>query len=104
MLGSVAAATAVGRDDAGKSRKSFERSAVDIASTLQLAIQHEDDLVVDASAFVANDPSGSQTGFTRWAGSARVLARYRELQSMAVLVIVPADKLVPDPAAPTSGA
>ncbi len=93
MLGSAVAASAVSRGDASQSIKAFERSSTDVASTLQLAIQHEDDLVINAGAFVTSNPTGSQAGFARWATSARVLARYPELYSMAVLVIVPAARL-----------
>jgi hypothetical protein len=50
VLGSVLAANAVARDDAGKSEKSFDRSSAHIAAILQLAIQRQSDLVVNAGA------------------------------------------------------
>ena len=56
VLGSVAAARSVAGNDAGKSQKSFERASTNVASTLQLAIQHENDLVVNAAAYVVDDP------------------------------------------------
>ena len=57
---------AVGRNDADGSLKSFQRSSASVASTLQLAIQHENDVVADAGGLLA-DPSLTQTAFLRWA-------------------------------------
>jgi hypothetical protein len=38
-----------------------------MASTLKLAIQHEEDLVISASAFVTGNPNASPADFDRWA-------------------------------------
>ena len=43
--------------DADKERLAFHLAAAEIASTLKLAIQHEEDLVVSASAFVSGNPA-----------------------------------------------
>lgn len=90
VAASLVAGSSVARDDAGKSRKSFERASGDIASTLQLAIDHQNDLVVNAAAFVADAPSSSQAAFVQWTKSAQVLQRYPELQGLGVVFIVPA--------------
>ena len=60
---------AVARSDADKARLSFNLSSAEIASTLKLAIQHEEDLVVSASAFVSEHPNTSAAGFDVWAES-----------------------------------
>ena len=43
----------------------------------KLAIQHDDDLIVDAGGLLA-DPTLSQTGFERWSTAARISERYPE--------------------------
>ena len=103
-LAAVFAATSVAEANADRAQKSFEQSATEMASTLDLAIQHQNDLVVNAAAYMATNPDSGQAQFTEWADSARVLSRYPELQAMGVMVIVPhseletfADELKADP-------
>jgi diguanylate cyclase (GGDEF)-like protein len=93
VLGSVFAASSVAQVDASKSQKSFERSSGSIASTLQLAIQHQNDLVVNAGAYAADDPTSSQAAFLQWTNSAQVLQRYPELQAIGVVSVIPASGL-----------
>ena len=107
VLGSVQAARSVAGNDAGKSQKSFERASTNVASTLQLAIQHENDLVVNAAAYVVDEPMSSQAGFVQWTNSAQVLQRYPELESIGFVSIIPASGLdayaaraVADPSGP----
>jgi diguanylate cyclase (GGDEF)-like protein len=87
MVGSVLSAGAAGRAEGDRTRESFDASSANVASTLELAIQHEDDLVVDAGGLLAN-PSLSQTGFLRWATAARTSKRYPEMTGLAVLKLV----------------
>src|SRR5260370_41784668 len=65
--GSLLGANAKAHSDASKARLAFHLSSAEIASTLQLAIQHEEDLVVNASAFILGNPHASAAGFDRWA-------------------------------------
>ena len=46
---SILAADSVATDQEDQARRSFQRSSTKVASTLQLAIQREDDAVVDLS-------------------------------------------------------
>jgi diguanylate cyclase (GGDEF)-like protein len=92
-LGSLLGAHSVARTDADQARLAFHLSSDEIASTLKLAIQHEEDLVVNASAFVAGNPSASAADFDRWAESVRAMQRYPELQNFGLVVMVPAAKL-----------
>ncbi|MHB1975441.1 MAG: CHASE domain-containing protein [Acidimicrobiales bacterium] len=92
-VGSVLAATAVARRDSERAHRAFIASSVEIASTLQLAIQHEKDLVVSAQSFVAANPTVTNTEFLRWARSMRAMQRYPELLVWGEAVIVPADEL-----------
>ena len=49
-----------------KERLGFHLAADEITSTLKLAIQHEEDLVVSASAFVTAHPHVTPRDFDRW--------------------------------------
>jgi len=68
-------------------------SSAEIASTLQLAILHEQDLVVSASSFIAANPRASSTQFSQWAASVNALVRYPELIGLGHSVIVTAAQL-----------
>jgi hypothetical protein len=62
-LGSILAGTAVAHNDGQKSHQAFASSSSDIGSTLQLAIQHEQDLIVSARGFIAGNPRASNEQF-----------------------------------------
>ena len=64
-------------------------SARGIAATLQLAIQHEQDLVLSVGTFVVLDPRASQSTFQAWITSSRVFQRYPEVIGIAELALVP---------------
>jgi len=86
-------ARAVARSDADKAQLAFHLSSAEIASTLKLAIQHEEDLVVDASAFVTGDPKASPADFDRWAESVHAMQRYPELENIGLVKLVGASRL-----------
>src|SRR6476469_818207 len=54
ILASVAAAYALAGAQANQAHRSFQHSSAKVASTLQRALQHEDDAVVDAGGLVAD--------------------------------------------------
>jgi len=87
LAASVFSAGLVARDDADDSRRTFAHESANIAAVLELALQHDDDLVVDAGAVLAG-PHRSQTEFDRWATSGRVLERYPEVGLIGLLVLV----------------
>jgi len=97
MLGgafaTVARARAVARSEAAKAHLAFRISSEEIASTLKLAIQHEEDLVVAASAFVTSNANSSPVAFDRWAESVQAMQRYPELQNIGLVTLVPASRL-----------
>jgi diguanylate cyclase (GGDEF)-like protein len=107
-VGSMVAAAAVARHDRDDSYQEFRSSSAAIASTLRLAIQHDNDLIASGSALVfAGHQDVSNTQFVEWAKAAHVLQRYPELQDFGDAVIVPASQLaafearaVADPWAP----
>ena len=93
ILASVIGAKAVARTDSDKARLAFHLSAAEIASSLKLAIQHEEDLVVTASAWVVDNTKASPAQFDTWAQSVRALQRYPELQNFGLVALVPAAQL-----------
>jgi diguanylate cyclase (GGDEF)-like protein len=92
-LAAVFGANAVARSDADKAKLSFHLTSAEIASTLKLAIQHEEDLVVSASAYVTGNPDASAADFDRWAESVQAMQRYPELQDVGLITLVPASRL-----------
>jgi diguanylate cyclase (GGDEF)-like protein len=92
-LASVLGAGAVSRSEASKARLAFHLSSTEIASTLTLALQHEEDLVVSASAFVTGNPGASAAGFDRWAEAVHAMRRYPELRNLGLVELVPAARL-----------
>jgi diguanylate cyclase (GGDEF)-like protein len=87
-VGSVLGADAITHSNAEKSQQSFKSSSDEVASTLQLAIRQEDDLVVDTSGFLAGNSTASNAQFAQWVKSVRAMARYPELASIGYSVIV----------------
>ncbi|MEP7179877.1 MAG: diguanylate cyclase, partial [Pseudonocardiales bacterium] len=93
ISGSVVAASTVARNNARVSLEAFQSSSATIASTLQLTIRQEEDLIVSAGGFVAGNPAASNSEFVRWATSVRALARYPELAGFGHTVVVSAAAL-----------
>ena len=93
VIGSTFAALGVAHDAASNSRKTFVASSKEIASTLQLAIQHEQDLMISAGGFIVGSPKASTAQFVRWGNSVQALARYPEIQGFSYVVVVPASQL-----------
>ena len=89
VVGTVFAARSVARTDAQNSHQAFKQSSTEIASTLRLAIQREQDLIVDASGFVIGSPHASNAQFVAWATSVHALARYPEMIGLGHSVLVP---------------
>ncbi len=92
-IAAVLGARAVAHSDAGHAREVFRTGSGEVASTLELAIQHEQDLVADTSAFVAGNPHVSPAGFDRWSEAAGAMHRYPELQDLGLVALVPASHL-----------
>lgn len=92
-IGSLLGARAVQHSDADRNRLAFHLAAANITSALKLDLQHEEDLVVSASAFVTGDPHVTPLQFDRWAESVRAMSRYPELQNIGLVVKVPAAEL-----------
>jgi len=85
----VLGAREVARNDGQSSRQLADSTAVDIVSTLNLDIQHEQDLVDATGAYFVSFPSANQSDFRLWMAAARAFQRYPELTGIAEVVMVP---------------
>jgi diguanylate cyclase (GGDEF)-like protein len=79
--------------NAKESRRAFDASSAEVASTLQLAIHDEQSLVVNGSAFVLGNPSATNADLARWLTTVQAFKRYPELVGLGKVVIVPHSKL-----------
>jgi diguanylate cyclase (GGDEF)-like protein len=93
IIGSVVGAVAVGATYAAQARAGFKLQSAQIAANVGQTLQHEDDLVADAGAYVLSNPHASNADLRRWARQAHVAARYPELLGFAKVVRVPASRL-----------
>ena len=90
---SALSAEVVGGNDGQRSRQASTTAAVEIAATLQLALQREQDIAVDTGAFVIGNPTASQAQFQQWVSSDQVFQRHPELVDIGEVVLVPAAQL-----------
>ena len=93
IAGSVVSADWIARTGGAQSHEVFTSSSSDIAARLQLELQHEQDLIVSASGFVAGSPAASDAQFGNWARSVDAFGRYPEVVGIGHAVIVPASDL-----------
>jgi diguanylate cyclase (GGDEF)-like protein len=92
-LASVAGAWQV-HDNANEgAREDFTTSAAQIASRLQLAMVHEQDLVVGAGSVFVRNPQTTEAEFLQWTRSTASFERYPELQGLSEITMVPASQL-----------
>ena len=75
------------------SQRSFLSSSDEIAAIVELALLHEEDLVVDTEAFVLGEPHATEAEFLAWASSERAMTRFPELLGFGEALIVPASQL-----------
>jgi diguanylate cyclase (GGDEF)-like protein len=87
-LASYLGARSLAHSDSAKARLQFHLSSAQVASTLQLAIQREEDLTVAGSAHIARNPGDSASQFDGWVEAVRAMQRYPELQSIGFVVPV----------------
>jgi diguanylate cyclase (GGDEF)-like protein len=91
--GSVFAARSVVSSNEARSREAFKQSSDAVASSLQLAIQRERDLVITAAGFFLGDRHASNAQFLQWSTSVQALRRFPELLSWGEITLVPASAL-----------
>jgi diguanylate cyclase (GGDEF)-like protein len=92
-LAAVLGSRAVARSDADQQRVAFHLASTEIAASLKQAIQHEEDLVIAAGAFMRGNPTATAGDFDRWTESVNAMQRYPELQNIGLVTFVPAREL-----------
>ena len=92
-MGSWLAASGFAHSAGQKSHKSFVTSSAEVAATLQLAVEHEQDLIVSAQTFVLGNPTATEAQFVQWADDMNVMRRYPELQGIGSMQIIPASHI-----------
>jgi diguanylate cyclase (GGDEF)-like protein len=92
-VGSLLGAHAVARTDAAKAGQAFPRTSSGISSTLKLAIQHDEDILISASTFFAGNATASAAEFNVWVKWAQMLRRYPELQRLGLVTLVRAPEI-----------
>jgi diguanylate cyclase (GGDEF)-like protein len=93
VVGAVLGAGIVAQREADRSRVQFERATNDVVSTLQLALQRQEDLVVNARSLVAANPTITESEFAEWAALTNLFDRYPEVGVLGIVVIVTADEV-----------
>ncbi|HEY2282839.1 MAG TPA: bifunctional diguanylate cyclase/phosphodiesterase [Solirubrobacteraceae bacterium] len=88
VLASVLGAHAVARNDTADKRRAFQQTTTSLASTLKLALRHEEQLQVSATTFFASHPDASTAEFQAWLRWARTARRYPELDQLALLTLI----------------
>ena len=88
VAGSVLAAREIARSDEATTQRTRAATSANVVSRLQLALQHEEDLVVDLSAFLVASPHPSNATFNAWLAGARAFMRYPEVAGIARIVLV----------------
>ena len=68
-------------------------SAQEVAATLKLAIEREQDLLVSGAAFASEQPDAVPARFWRWAADVQAIKRYPELEGIVEIALVPAKRL-----------
>jgi diguanylate cyclase (GGDEF)-like protein len=88
FLGSFFGARNFAQNNVQQARQNLQTSTAEISSTLNLAIQHEQDLAISAGAFVVENPNASESSFIRWVNNVDAFQRYPEILAVAEVLIV----------------
>ena len=92
-LGAFRGADALALNDVQRAHQIFVASSRGIATTLRLAILHEEDLSVSTGAFFAANPDATEAQFLLWTKSVQAFSRYPELLTISVVEVVQASEL-----------
>jgi diguanylate cyclase (GGDEF)-like protein len=92
-LGAIIGANAVDGAQSARIHKSFLTSAVEIAATLKLEIQGQQDLISSVHSFLVGDPLASQAQFNAWSHDVNVFSHYEAVTEVGVIDYVTAAQL-----------
>jgi diguanylate cyclase (GGDEF)-like protein len=93
IAGSLLGAHALAHKNLARKRDEFAQTSAAIAATVQLAIQHQEDLATGASTYFAGAPKSNSAELHAWADGSHLLRRYPELSSIGLIKIVRAPEL-----------
>ncbi|MFZ1063643.1 MAG: EAL domain-containing protein [Acidimicrobiales bacterium] len=91
VVGSLATlwgASVVARNGAQASQRLFVMNSEQISASLKLAIQNEQNLVVNAGAFFIENPHATEADLHNWLVATQTISRYPELAGIAEVVVV----------------
>ena len=88
FLGSFFGARNLAQNDVQAAHQNLQTASVEIASTLNLAIEHEQDLAISAGAFIVENPNASESTFERWVKNEDAFQRYHEILAVAIVDVV----------------
>ena len=93
VLGSVLTSQSVAHRNSERQRDALALSSVEVASTLRLAIEREEDLAVSAAGFFLGTPFATNEQFLTWANTVRALERYPELLGWGDVLMITSAQL-----------
>jgi diguanylate cyclase (GGDEF)-like protein len=93
LLGSFVGARAVATTDAEQRHAELIKTSDEIASTLQLELSRQADLVTSAQALLQLNPSLTNTQFAEWAQTAGSLKSHPGLEELGFEAVIPAAEL-----------
>jgi diguanylate cyclase (GGDEF)-like protein len=102
LAGSIVASRSEANNSALRSRQAFLATSADVASTLDLAILHEQDLALGVSGFFVGSLDAPTSGFDTWVDSIGAFGRYPELMGIGEIELVPGAQLAAFDAGHTS--
>lgn len=91
VVASVLVASLVSGNAAATARQNLRSSAAATSSTLRLAIQHENDLVVSLRGFIVTQPTASYARLRQWVEVTDAMARYPELTTVGEIAVASSD-------------
>jgi diguanylate cyclase (GGDEF)-like protein len=87
-MASFFGARSLAQNDVQHAHQNLRTTSIEIASTLKIAIQHEQDLAISAGAFIIENPTASESDFIRWVKDEDAFPRYHEILTVAIVQIV----------------
>jgi diguanylate cyclase (GGDEF)-like protein len=85
VIGSIVGAHSVAKTQELHNAKDFSTSSNQIASTLRLTIEHQQDLVKSTESFLLGNPHATESQFKTWSSDLRVLKQYPGLTGLEVI-------------------
>jgi len=85
IVASILGAGALAHHDTAGVQRTTAQNATSIATTLKVAVRHEEQLAVSASTYFGSHPKATSAEFAAWVKWARAHSRYPELDALGFL-------------------